>query len=228
MATLEIPLVPIGLLGGSLKFGLNKTDIGRTPNLNGRTTFVCEGFLFADVVTLTFLNQQGGADAVYENVSPLTPTTVVFLTALLSGDDFNDGEGKLNYSYTLQGGAEAGQLVVVAFELPASVAVDVGVAPPFAAAASAIQRALGAVYTYTPLGGAPLQVRGVFEKFGVVIETLGDNAIETIRPTFTVTKANLPGSMASVGDTVLADSVTYTVIRVPRENLPDVRLILEA
>jgi hypothetical protein len=71
---------------------------------------------------------------------------------------------------------------------------------------------------YTPLGGAEVDVAGVFDAPGIRLDLSGGVAIETMGPPrFAVMEADLPNGAAQRGDRWRIGGVTYRVTEIQRD-----------
>ena len=88
------------------------------------------------------------------------------------------------------------------------------------------QAVFGETVTFTPAGGSPEAVTGIFDADHVYQELLGDTMIETTRPVMVVRDAALSQTPVR-GDAISVRSVSYVVTEIQPDGQGDQVLILE-
>ena len=88
------------------------------------------------------------------------------------------------------------------------------------------QDALGEAVTYTPSGGSPASMRGVFSAAGVRIDFDSGVAVESRSPMVSMHLADF-GTPPARGDEVTVRSIDYTVLFIQPDGEGDADLFLE-
>ncbi|MBG95144.1 MAG: hypothetical protein CL793_07820 [Chloroflexi bacterium] len=91
---------------------------------------------------------------------------------------------------------------------------------------TASQTVFGESVTFTPAGGSPATVTGVFEAEHAFQEVMGDTTIETARPVVAFRIASLSQTPVR-GDSITVRSTNYTAIEIQPDGHGDVVVVLE-
>ncbi len=95
------------------------------------------------------------------------------------------------------------------------------------------RRAFGEVVEYTPTGGNPEPVRGIFDAAHSVVELVniasdgGPMQIESKRPILSVNLDSLDDIVPKRGDTIRARTILYKVAEIQVDGQGDADLLLE-
>ena len=88
------------------------------------------------------------------------------------------------------------------------------------------QTVMGEPVTYTPSGGAPESITGIFDGISVEIDIDTALAIQSTDPALTVRLASLVVAQ-SVGDAITVRGTNYTIAEIHPDGQGDARLKLE-
>lgn len=79
----------------------------------------------------------------------------------------------------------------------------------FAGLPSLFTGVLGTAAIYTPAGGSPVEIRGMFNAAFLLVELKDGVSVESSRPVITIKTSDAP--LAKRGDSIAVNSATYSV-----------------